>query len=108
MSEIRLTDAEIRAIEQAARQTLPTGTQIKAFGSRLELARRGGDIDLLVVLPQPAQAQQKVAWRNELIARLYCSLGEQKIDVIMTDMATPDARPVVMKALEVGKILVTT
>lgn len=107
MLEIRLADNEVHAIEQAARQILPAGTQIKAFGSRLDLDRLGGDIDLLVVLPQAVQATQKVAWRNEFIAQLYFKLGEQKIDVIMTDMKTPDDRPVVKKALAVGKILVT-
>ena len=107
MIEIRLADNEIRAIEQAASQIFPVGTQIKAFGSRLDLDRLGVDIDLLVVLPQPVQASQKVAWRNELIALLYCKLGEQKIDVILTDTKTPDDRPVVKKALAVGKILVT-
>lgn len=50
---MRLSDDEIRAIEQAAKEAFPPGTGIYLFGSRLDDQARGGDIDLLVE-PQTA------------------------------------------------------
>ena len=102
---MRLTDSERRAIAQAARECLPPGTRVRLFGSRIDDARRGGDIDLLVEPPAVLSADEQVARRNRFVARLYRLLGEQRNDVLMVPASAPDARPVVQAARRDGLLL---
>lgn len=99
---MRLSDFERRAIDTAAREAFPAGTRVLLFGSRVDDARRGGDIDLLVEPPQPLAADDLVGRRGRFIARLYRLLDEQRIDVLVACEAEDDARPVVQAARRHG------
>jgi predicted nucleotidyltransferase len=81
---MRLTPTEQQAIASAARATLPPGTRVSLFGSRVHDTARGGDIDLLVDSPQPVTAPEWVARRQVFVAQLYRTLGERRIDVVMS------------------------
>ena len=107
LAVMRLQPAEQDAVREACRATLPTGSRVCLFGSRLDDARRGGDIDLLVELPQPLPAEEIVARRTRFAARLYRRLGEQRIDIVVTvaedDPSGPhDTRAVVAQARRHG------
>jgi predicted nucleotidyltransferase len=80
---MRLTQTEQQAIASAARDTLPPSTRVSLFGSRVQDAARGGDIDLLVDSQQPMAANEWVTRRQAFVVRLYRSLGERRIDVVM-------------------------
>ena len=55
------------------------GRTPRLFGSRLDDARRGGDIDLLIATDLcPAEAGRR---RIDLLADLWLELGERKIDI---------------------------
>lgn len=104
---MRLQPAEQEAIRRACRDTLPAGSRVRLFGSRLDDTRRGGDIDLLIEFPQPLPAEELVARRTRFAARLYRALGEQRIDIVMTvgseaEPGPPDTRPVVATARQHG------
>ncbi len=45
---MRLTPTQIDAIKNAAHAVLGEGAQVSLFGSRVDDARRGGDIDLYI------------------------------------------------------------
>ena len=105
---MRLSAAERRAVENASREMLPTGTRVLLFGSRLDDSRRGGDIDLLVELPDPLSADDTVERRTRFTARLYRLLEERRIDVVMTQQGRPDPRAVVMAARQQGVELART
>jgi hypothetical protein len=45
---MRMTTGEVHAVGEAASSVLPNGTRVLFFGSRVDDARRGGDLDLLV------------------------------------------------------------
>ena len=49
---MRLQSKEVDAIRQAAKDTFMSGTAVFLFGSRVDDSKRGGDIDLLVELPE--------------------------------------------------------
>ena len=99
---MRLSPIERRAVEAASREAFPAGTRVLLFGSRLDDARRGGDIDLLVELPDPLPADEVVDRRTRFTARLYRLLDEQRIDVVVTDPKQHDARAVVESARRQG------
>jgi len=99
---MRLSAIERRAVESASREALPAGTRVLLFGSRLDDKRRGGDIDLLVELPEPLSADDVVDRRTRFTARLYRLLEERRIDVVVTQRRLPDARGVVAAARRQG------
>ena len=70
----------------------------RLFGSRLDEARRGGDIDLLIAtdLP-PGQAARR---RIDLLADLWLELGARKIDIVLDDGSVP--APIVERARREG------
>jgi len=105
---MRLSTAERRAVENASRETLPAGTRVLLFGSRLDDSRRGGDIDLLVELPGPLSADDTVDRRSRFTARLYRLLEERRIDVVMTQQGSQDRRAVVTAARQQGIELTRT
>jgi predicted nucleotidyltransferase len=78
---MRLTESERRIIREACLRHF--GAEPRLFGSRLDDARRGGDIDLVVRtdLP-PADAVRR---RLDLLAELWRQLGERKIDIVLDD-----------------------
>ena len=99
---MRLSITERQAIEIAAREAFPSGTRVVLFGSRVDDARRGGDIDLLVEAPQELEAEDMVARRSRFVARLYRLLDEQRIDVLLACESREDPRPVVQAARRYG------
>jgi len=102
---MRLTSKQIAAIELAARECFEPHSTVRLFGSRLDDARRGGDIDLLVETPSPLEPKALVDRRNRFIARLYRLLGEQRIDVLVVPASVPDDRPIVRAARRQGRLL---
>ena len=102
---MRLTTEQCLAIHRATCEFFPSGSVVRLFGSRLDDHRRGGDIDLLVETPMPLIPGDLVERRSRFIARLYRSLGEQKIDVLVAPAGVPDDRPVVQTARREGQLL---
>lgn len=80
---MRLTAQERTAIAQAAHAAWQTGTRISLFGSRVDDDARGGDIDLLVEVGEPMQAEDLVRRRGAFEASLYRLIGERRIDVVV-------------------------
>jgi hypothetical protein len=75
---MRLTDAQRRIIRAAGLRHFDVAPLV--FGSRLDDARRGGDIDLYIDQPMDAcQAQQR---ETRLWVELQKRLGERKIDIV--------------------------
>lgn len=68
------------------------------FGSRTDDQRKGGDIDLLVEPPEPVDARQVIVLQTRLAARLYRSIGERRIDILVAAANEPDDRLVVAEA----------
>lgn len=83
--EMRLTPKEREVIRRLGLRHF--GRAPRLFGSRLDDARRGGDIDLLIAtdLP-PGQAARR---RIDLLADLWLELGERKIDIVLDDGSVP-------------------
>lgn len=104
---MRLSPPERDAIRAAARDAFPPGTRLVLFGSRVDDARRGGDIDLLVEPACEFEPDELVARRTRFVAGLYRRLDEQRIDVVVARAGSDDDRPVVRAArrdgLELGR-----
>ncbi len=78
-TKVRLTEEEIKTIRKIIKKYDPDA-KIILFGSRTDLSKKGGDIDLLVI-------SDKIDFRKrrEILVDLELSLGDRKIDLIVTD-----------------------
>ena len=78
---MRLSDYQILKIKQAVRNVLGDEARVMLFGSRVDDAQRGGDIDLYVETNH--ESPDYVAASCRIAAKIQMSLGEQKIDVLI-------------------------
>jgi predicted nucleotidyltransferase len=75
---IRLKIEEIKNIKSVIYE-FDKNAKIYLFGSRVDLHKRGGDIDILVISNEISVNQ-----RRSIKIKLYNTLGERKIDLIIT------------------------
>ncbi len=98
---MRLTEYEVAAIKKVVRAHFGPDAKIFLFGSRVDDAKKGGDIDLLV--EYSSQGSDVVKRKLQTIAELQLALGDQKIDIVTTYRDfRPDDRLIVKKARETG------
>jgi predicted nucleotidyltransferase len=96
---MRLTTEQAETIRRATAEIFGPDARVRLFGSRLDDAARGGDIDLLVESDRPvAELARK---RVQLVARLQLRLGDQPIDVLVSAPGAPQG-PVLEAALRRG------
>lgn len=81
---MRLTEQQRQVIREAGLRHF--GVVPHLFGSRLNDAERGGDIDLFI--PGDWSAEEAVPRRLRFCAELRCCLGDQKIDVVVGNKAS--------------------
>ena len=78
---MRLTPAQIDAIKSTAQAVLGECVQVTVFGSRVDDAAKGGDVDLMVevnqVLLEPALAAARIA------SRVSRAMHGRKVDVLL-------------------------
>lgn len=97
---MRLTEHEVTAIKQAAREAFGDDAVVRLFGSRLDDTRRGGDIDLHVSLDDEPSPLALARFRH-LLER---EVGERDYDVV-TSTSGRTASPVAAKAMREGCVL---
>ncbi len=99
---MRLTPEQVAIIKQAAVEVFGDKVIVKLFGSRLDDAVRGGDIDLLV--ESSDVIENRMEKMLTLTARLQLRLGDQPIDILVVDPSTP-LNPVHRHAIQTGQAL---
>ena len=97
---MRLTETQHTAIRTAVAEIFGPGAGVWLFGSRTDDAKRGGDIDLLIIPEPTAAREQFFARKIRLLATLERLLGERKIDMIIE--IPDDPRPIVRIAHATG------
>ena len=78
MSDMRLNKRYKEVIKQSFLDVFEEG-EIYLFGSRVDDTKKGGDIDLYLVIDEEENRFQK---KLKFLAKIKKELGEQKIDVI--------------------------
>ena len=99
---MRLSDEQIRSIRNTVLEIAGSEAQIRVFGSRLRDDALGGDLDLLVELPE-AVANPAVL-SSRLAARISRSFHGRKVDVLLL---APNLRrlPIHEVALQEGQAI---
>lgn len=79
---MRLTDHGIQAIRQLALQVGGAQSHVRVFGSRLDDAAHGGDIDLMLELSEPVANPALMAAR--MSAQVSRAMRGRKVDVLLS------------------------
>ena len=79
---MRLTDDQIQAIRQLARGVAGSQFRVRVFGSRLDDAAQGGDLDLMLELPEPVDNPALMA--AQLSAQVSRVMHGRKVDVLLS------------------------
>ena len=99
---MRLDNQTRDIVKNEVSQLLGNDVVVRLFGSRVDDAQRGGDIDLLIDVATPLTGRVRVECR--LAARLFIKLGGRKVDVLIREPNKPMS-PIYEQALRQGVIL---
>ena len=99
---MRLTDYQIQTILRLARQVAGSQCRVRVFGSRLDNEAHGGDIDLMLELPEPLDNPALMA--AQMSALVSRAMHGRKVDVLLS---APNLMrlPIHDMAFEEGKLL---
>jgi predicted nucleotidyltransferase len=78
---MRITENEISIIKILAQKIFGKGTMVYLFGSRVDNAKKGGDIDLFIT--NKDKTNLTISSKIEFLTELKLRIGDQKIDVIL-------------------------
>ena len=79
---MRLTDHQIAAIRILAYQLAGTQSRVRVFGSRIDDTQQGGDLDLMLELPEPVENPAFLA--AQLAAKVSRLINGRKVDVLLS------------------------
>ncbi len=79
---MRLTEDQIWAIRQIAHQVAGDRCVVWVFGSRLDDTAQGGDLDLMLELPDPVVNPALMA--AQMSARVSRTMHGRKVDVLLS------------------------
>lgn len=85
VKKVRLSLEEIRIIKKYARKYFGDKIKMILFGSRVNIEKRGGDIDLCIESSQKFPLQAKISF----LAELKEELDDQKVDLILKTPKIP-------------------
>ena len=79
---MRLTDNQTEIIRQLAYQLAGSQSRVRVFGSRLDDAAHGGDIDLMLELPEPVDNPALMS--AQMSAQVSRAMHGRKVDVLLS------------------------
>lgn len=79
---MRLTQTQIAAIREAVAEVAGSDATVRLFGSRLDDAAKGGDVDLMVDVPHPVEAPAPMA--AQIAGRISRAMDGRKVDVVIS------------------------
>jgi predicted nucleotidyltransferase len=79
---MRLTEVQVQIIRQLACQLAGEQCSVRVFGSRLDDAAHGGDVDLLLEVPEPILNPALLA--AKMSAQVSRAMQGRRVDVVLS------------------------
>ncbi len=99
---MRLTPEAVAIIKRLVAETYGPAATVRLFGSRVDDARRGGDVDLLVEWAGDGPPGLDPFWAPlRLRRRIEAALRGRKVDLLVQQASEPET-PIVAVARETG------
>jgi predicted nucleotidyltransferase len=104
---MRLSTEYLHVFINAFADFLPIdgNAELRLFGSRVHNDLKGGDIDLLLITETKTLATQLKQKKPALFARIFSSIDEQKIDLLIIDTASLNDDPFAKQAFKQSILL---
>ncbi|MEB3299009.1 MAG: nucleotidyltransferase domain-containing protein [Candidatus Sericytochromatia bacterium] len=103
---MRLTVADRKGLVEAARETFDGPWSLRLFGSRLDDQQRGGDIDLILLLPDADNATRAMQAKARFLVKAKAKVGDRRIDLVIGSAeqarTDPFLRQILPTAVELG------
>ncbi|WP_293446018.1 nucleotidyltransferase domain-containing protein [Persephonella sp.] len=80
LKTIRLTEYELKAIKDTAKEIFGNKAKVWLFGSRVNPKLKGGDIDIYIEIPDTKDWLDK---KIDYLVKLKQKIGDQKIDLVL-------------------------
>ncbi len=97
MVKVRLPEGVVKEIKRLTEEIFGEEAKVWIFGSRADLKKKGGDIDIYIETPNLTDRLSK---KLKFLVRLEEKIGEQKIDLIVRE---PDCvEPICVEARKTG------
>lgn len=91
---MRLQDSDIDHIIESFKQHFGKDDHLWLFGSRVDLEKRGGDIDLYVETHLSLLPSEIFSKKLRFIGDLWRRIGERKIDVVLNVLGNAETLPI--------------
>ncbi len=99
---MRLTEDQVQTIRRLVSDVAGERARVRVFGSRLDDRARGGDIDLMLEIPDPVDKPALVSAR--LAALVSRAMHGRKVDVLLS-APNLERLPIHDIALKEGRLL---
>ncbi|WP_029522449.1 nucleotidyltransferase domain-containing protein [Persephonella sp. KM09-Lau-8] len=76
---VRLSQNEIKIIKNLAKEIFGENSKVYIFGSRADLSKKGGDIDILIETDKKTSLQEEL----KFLAQIEIKGIERKVDLIV-------------------------
>ncbi len=86
---MRLNDKQIQAINKSFSSYIHGKYNFYLHGSRVNDSAFGGDIDLILLVPE-SQLDSCLGLKYKILRDVKLALGEQKVDITMASFETKD------------------
>lgn len=97
---LRLLEEDIKIIKDTATEVFGYKIKVYIFGSRTDLKRKGGDIDIFIETEEEASPKQEL----EFLAKLELRGIERKVDLLLKSKNIED-RPIFEEAKRTGVLI---
>ena len=99
---MRLSEKEINAIKVQKQSFFSQNAKVYLFGSRLDDAKKGGDIDLFIECDKSYNTFKNAIRFKTQLKR---DIGDQKIDLVVKSFNEVDDRAIITEARKAGVML---
>jgi predicted nucleotidyltransferase len=97
---IRLKDEEIEIIKEVAIEIFGEDAKVYIFGSRVDLTKKGGDIDIFIETQKEVSLNQEI----DFLAKLELKGIERSVDVLIK-AKNRDNKPIFEEAKRTGVLI---
>ena len=93
MKKVRLSDHDLKALENLFLKHFLPEDKLWLFGSRTDLTKKGGDIDLCIET-HAKTVNDAIKRKTDFVWDLEQAIGEQKIDIVLNLLNFPYPLPI--------------
>lgn len=92
---MRITKSQIQTFIHVISHYLSDdqSAELRLYGSRTDIHKKGGDIDLLLLVKSNKARQSLISNKHHILANIKKEIGDQKIDILIAEINDLNSDP---------------